>query len=969
MKLRRSNFITIALGLVMTLACAVSPPVKTMAASDTMKIVAIDLRGGNTGEATMISDGNGNSLLVDSGDNNNSGVFDWLDSNGYRNKRFDTLVTHWHDDHAGNTADIIRRYRVGTVYIPPTDYVYNETSSYYKYEASYARDIISAAKKRGTKIVYLKKGQTIKVGTIKGNVIACCASPKSENWYGVQYINNQSAVIMFTGGGVKLLTVGDIQAQTENRLLKSGVNLKADIYKMSHHGYDRSNTQNFIKAVDPIYAWFTSNTVTPSKYTSADVRDGVTRMGRISNVMSTRYNGTITYNCSGGEINVRAERNVIKMYQRFINKKTAAIKRVTFTFNDACTPKRMGRILKPDVYYNRQLNSDGSVFTGDWVTSNGKTYLKKNGIPAVNTFAVKNGKYYWFDISGKRFEKGFLTAYGKNYYMSPARATGWKLIDGRLYYFMDKKYANYSLTCEGMRMTGFKTIGGKLFYFQDTRMTGYKAADFGKRMLGFFTVSGKTYYGATATMKGYNDKIRGVIQTGWKTINDRLYYFGSDGVMRKGWQTIGGKRYYMYPGGTTAINRFVDVNGKRYYFNGSGIMQTGFKTISGKIYYFDQNGAMAKGIFTVSGKKYYANTSGVIAVSSDFTVDGKRYRADKTGAIIKEINCHLDANGNPVIGWHELNGKKYYSYQDGELATGTVTIDGKEYTFDTVQNGCALIVEVVTDEMPASNKDAANEAAAENTTSEEAADTAVKEEENIEGQNDESAASESTDDIASTEQEAENEDVYDQKAEGQSSDEQEEVKAEEASSGGTEETERAEEKEPSEVSSDSASAEQTTDTVETAAVEPANTEAEKEPDESEQASEEDKRYAEDDIVNAFISEYNERSEKPFENISEEDDGVYAETRGYRLKLSSGEEGINIVITDRDDKGLSGMKEIFHDCVLVINRELRDDDINSCFESLTAQDGVAEKDLENINAKYLSEKDSKSGHPEIEISKK
>ena len=74
-------------------ACARTSP-------DTMVITAIDLQAENTGEATMISDGYGKSLLVDSGDNRNRSVFDWLDANGYKKKEFDTLITHWHDDHA-----------------------------------------------------------------------------------------------------------------------------------------------------------------------------------------------------------------------------------------------------------------------------------------------------------------------------------------------------------------------------------------------------------------------------------------------------------------------------------------------------------------------------------------------------------------------------------------------------------------------------------------------------------------------------------------------------------------------------------------------------------------------------------------------------------------------------------------------------------------------------------------------------
>ena len=126
-------------------ACAKDSP-------DTMKIAAIDLGAENTGEATMISDGSGKSLLVDSGDNKNDSIFEWLDANGYKKKKFDILVTHWHDDHAGNTAEIIRRYKIGTLYLPTLEYLdvdYPEYQGHYDYEKTVAQEVLKAAEEKG----------------------------------------------------------------------------------------------------------------------------------------------------------------------------------------------------------------------------------------------------------------------------------------------------------------------------------------------------------------------------------------------------------------------------------------------------------------------------------------------------------------------------------------------------------------------------------------------------------------------------------------------------------------------------------------------------------------------------------------------------------------------------------------------------------------------------------------------------
>lgn len=337
---------------------------------DMMEITAIDLGAENTGEAAMVSDCRGGALLIDSGDTKTREVFRWLDENGYKEKEFDILVSHWHNDHAGNTAEIIETYDVGTVYIPPTNYIYetNEEYSdpeYYGRIRTMAEEIIDTARKRGTEIVYIKEGMEINAGTVKGEVLYCCGSPTSENWYDVQFINNQSSAILFSGGGSKYLTCGDMQRQGEKRLLKSGRPLEADIYKISHHGLDRSNMQKFVNAVNPSYAYFTSNKATETTYLHEDIDDSVPRMDALSNVMSTRYNGTITYFCRNGRIEVHAQRNTVEMYQALLDKKTGETSRITLVFNDACPIHITKKVIQKDKYYNRRISRSGLPFSAD----------------------------------------------------------------------------------------------------------------------------------------------------------------------------------------------------------------------------------------------------------------------------------------------------------------------------------------------------------------------------------------------------------------------------------------------------------------------------------------------------------------------------------------------------------------------------------------------------------------------------
>ena len=85
MKLARTFAVSaLCAALTSVLAAVLAPRCPAQAASDKMEIVAIDLLGKNTGEAAMISGSGGTPLLLDSGDNNNRSIFDWLNANGDR---------------------------------------------------------------------------------------------------------------------------------------------------------------------------------------------------------------------------------------------------------------------------------------------------------------------------------------------------------------------------------------------------------------------------------------------------------------------------------------------------------------------------------------------------------------------------------------------------------------------------------------------------------------------------------------------------------------------------------------------------------------------------------------------------------------------------------------------------------------------------------------------------------------------
>ncbi len=66
--------------------------------------------------------------------------------------------------------------------------------------------------------------------------------------------NNMSIVVKIQYGETIFLFTGDIETEAEADLLGSGIDLKADVIKIAHHGSTSSSSIDFLSAVSPKYA-------------------------------------------------------------------------------------------------------------------------------------------------------------------------------------------------------------------------------------------------------------------------------------------------------------------------------------------------------------------------------------------------------------------------------------------------------------------------------------------------------------------------------------------------------------------------------------------------------------------------------------------------------------------------------------------------------------------------------------------
>lgn len=105
-------------------------------------------------------------------------------------------------------------------------------------------------KKKKIKIIYVKNGDTIKIGNKKNKIILKILHPQKELITN-NPLNNNAIVVKLIYNKFTMLFTGDIEKEAEELILQKNINLKADILKVGHHGSKTSTTLNFLKKVSP----------------------------------------------------------------------------------------------------------------------------------------------------------------------------------------------------------------------------------------------------------------------------------------------------------------------------------------------------------------------------------------------------------------------------------------------------------------------------------------------------------------------------------------------------------------------------------------------------------------------------------------------------------------------------------------------------------------------------------------------
>ena len=189
------------------------------------------------GDSILIQVNNKN-MLIDSGPvSAKNDLIKYLDKNHIYKLDY-VIATHPHEDHIGNMADIITRYKILEFYAPK----------------------VSSESKCFEDLIYSLKSKNLKIHTITASTNSIDLGPDTHITFlspqPKQYdnLNNYSAVFKITYKNNSFLFTGDAEESAEKEILSSYDNICCDVIKIGHHGSQSSTHENFLSSVNPSVA-------------------------------------------------------------------------------------------------------------------------------------------------------------------------------------------------------------------------------------------------------------------------------------------------------------------------------------------------------------------------------------------------------------------------------------------------------------------------------------------------------------------------------------------------------------------------------------------------------------------------------------------------------------------------------------------------------------------------------------------
>ncbi len=194
--------------------------------------------GGGRINFSKLNDEENDSFQPDSQNIGESVVSQFLWEKGYSKVDY-ILATHADTDHIQGLTDVAKNFKVRAAFFGRMPF-----------EDKDFAELFEALQKKKIEIVEVSRGDELEIGSAKIQILY----PEKDDSPKPVSDNNHSVVLRIVYGTKQFLFTGDIEKETEAKLLENPAFLKSDVVKVAHHGSKTSSTENFINATKAEYA-------------------------------------------------------------------------------------------------------------------------------------------------------------------------------------------------------------------------------------------------------------------------------------------------------------------------------------------------------------------------------------------------------------------------------------------------------------------------------------------------------------------------------------------------------------------------------------------------------------------------------------------------------------------------------------------------------------------------------------------
>lgn len=285
----------------------VSHPFSSPAADGKLRVDFLDV---GQGDAALITFPDGATLLVDGGGRGNFNrmklendeeiedfepdtpsigekvVSEFLWEKGYSKIDY-ILATHADADHLQGLGDVAKNFRVQTAFVGRMP-VQNQNFV----------DFLEILQNRQIEILKLSRGDLFDFGKARVEVL----HPANDDLSHAVSDNNDSLVLRLSYGEISFLLTGDIENETESKLVQENEITQTDVIKVAHHGSRTSSTAGFVNAARAKIAIISVGRKSPFGHPHDEVVERWQNAGAL--VLTTGERGTISISTDGKELMV-----------------------------------------------------------------------------------------------------------------------------------------------------------------------------------------------------------------------------------------------------------------------------------------------------------------------------------------------------------------------------------------------------------------------------------------------------------------------------------------------------------------------------------------------------------------------------------------------------------------------------------------------------------------------------------------